>query len=110
MCILVHHKSYQDSHKAFIKVYEMLREVFPKETKMRPGRTILKVYGVTIDFRGGHIEQCAGIRPDYYFADTEDARCFLAQSAAKCGGKELRNLSKILGIILEHISEGGVAK
>lgn len=105
MYILIYREKRKDCHRDYTSVYEMLRELFPDEIKMKTGRTTLELFGITIDFRCGEVWKCAGTRPDYYLADTYEARNFLAKSAAKCDGKELSNLSKILTLILEYLAD-----
>ena len=52
-----------------------------------------------IDIRSGNVCKLGGLRPDFYFADTKEARDFLEQGADKVGGISLRSWSDILKLI-----------
>lgn len=65
---------------------------------MHSGMTIY-ANDIRIEFRCGSMEHLTGLRPDYYETDLYDASEFLAQGAAKCGGKELSSLDDIVTIV-----------
>lgn len=52
-----------------------------------------------IDIRSGNVCKLGGLRPDFYFADTKEARDFLEQGADKVNGIRLSTWLDILKLI-----------
>ena len=93
-----HHKA--DAIKDACNLVEKLRAVVaPNNLIVMLSGTTIYANDIRIDFRCEHIYNLAGLRPDYYETDLYDASEFLAQSAAKCGGKELSSLDDIVTIV-----------
>lgn len=66
--------------------------------------------GIHIDFRGGDVLKLAGLRPDFYLTDSAEASNFLAQSAAKCGGRELYILDDIYNLVICYLDLDEIKK
>lgn len=54
---------------------------------------------IKIDIRSGDACKLSGLRPDFYFADTKEARNFLRLGADKVGGISLQSWLDILKLI-----------
>lgn len=52
-----------------------------------------------IEFRCGEPSRMAGIRPDYYHANTKQALDFLELCACKCNGKRIEDFGKLVRIV-----------
>ena len=93
-----HHK--EDAIKDARNLVEKIGAVVaPNNLRVMNSGLTIYANDIRIDFRFGSIDHLAGLRPDYYETDLYDASEFLAQSTAKCGGKELSSLDDIVVIV-----------
>ena len=100
MDIIVYRHHKEDAIKDASNLVEKLKAVVaPNNLIVMLSGTTIYANDIRIDFRSGRIYNLAGLRPDYYETDLYDASEFLAQSAVKCGGKELSGLDDILTIV-----------
>ena len=67
------------------------------------GKYFIDIKDIRIEFRCGDVEHIAGLRPDYYNADSISATYFISISAAKCNGKALNNLSDVVKVVEDHL-------
>ena len=100
MNIIVYRHHKEDAIKDARNLVEKLGAVVtPNNLRVMNSGLTIYANDIRIDFRFGSIDHLAGLRPDYYETDLYDASEFLAQSTAKCGGKELSSLDDIVVIV-----------
>lgn len=99
--IIIYRKNAYDLHRDYVYLYDSLRELFPDDIRSNIQYISIDSIGIKIEFRFGDIHKLAGLRPNYYSADTYDAAEFLAQSAYKVYGKELYSMEDIIKIMKE---------
>lgn len=112
MIFAIYHKSHRDNVKAYTYIYNHLRRfLIPIETADRE-IGLIKIQGCNIRliFRTGSIDNCAGLRPKYFMADTDEGVNFLRQSADKVDGTRLYDLSAVIELIVELYWEGNRKK
>ena len=102
--IIVHRMRMEDSVDDSRWVIGQLIERFGADAvKLSRHNLTVDIFGMRIEFRSGDVFKCTGTRPDYYFTLDEYAADFLAQSAAKCGGKRLQSLEDVIKVVEEQL-------
>lgn len=90
MLIIFHRRSQCNMYNLY---YEFCKKLIDCCVGGGPGFKQARGYAIyiepdiKIEFRTGHTEYLAGLRPDYYNADTYSANQYLEQSASKCSGR-----------------------
>lgn len=100
MLIIFHRKSQCDMYNLYYEFSKKLIDccVGGPGFKQARGYVIYIEQDIKIDFRTGHTDYLAGLRPDYYNADTYAANQYLEQSASKCSG-QYASVEDILSMI-----------
>lgn len=99
--IIIYRKKADDMHRDYIYLYDSLRELFPDDVISNRQTITIDRIGIRIEFRCGETHRLAGLRPNYYSADTYEAAEYLSQSAYKVYGKELYKMEDVLKIVKE---------
>ena len=85
--------------KASKNVIEKLNYMYPGAVKvLHDGQVIHLGDTIRIDFKYEAYYNLAGLWPDYFYAETEEAIGMLQQDALKCGGRRLHNLGQVIQV------------
>lgn len=105
LLILIHRTKAEDARDTRIRLFEQLIEQCQGQTYIRSvGQSIDVGPSVTIIFRSGEKpSKIAGLRPDYYYSDDVMVASWIAQGAAKIGGKEIYEIDQVLFIVSSYI-------
>ena len=105
LLILIHRTKAEDARDTSIRLFEQLIQQCQGKTYIRSvGQFIDVGPSVTIVFRSGeNPAKVAGMRPDYYYSDDVMVASWIAQGAAKAGGKEIYEIGQVVPIVLAYI-------
>ena len=105
LLILIHRTKAEDAKDTSIRLFEQLIQQCQGKTYVRSvGQFIDVGPNITLVFRSGeNPAKVAGLRPDYYYSDNPMVLGWIAQGAAKVGGKEIYEIEQVISIVLAYI-------
>ena len=106
LLILIHRTKAEDVTETSRRLFEKLEEQYCEQlSSVRHIGWFIDIGSdITIMFRSGeNPAKVAGLRPDYYYSDDVMVREWIAQGAAKVGGKEIRDVDQVLSIISSYM-------
>ena len=105
LLILIHKTKAEDARNTSIRLFEQLKDQYQWQTYVRSDGQFIDVGpNITIIFRSGEdLAKVSGLRPDYYYSDDPMVLGWIAQGAAKVGGKEIYEIEQVISIVLAYI-------
>lgn len=106
LLILIHRTKAEDVTETSRRLFEKLEEQYCEQlSSVRHIGWFIDIGSdITIMFRSGeNPAKVAGLRPDYYYSDDVMVREWIAQGAAKVGGREIHDIDQVLSIISSYM-------
>lgn len=105
LLILIHRTKAEDVTETSRRLFEKLEEQYCEQLSVSHAGWIIDIGSdITLMFRSGeNPAKVAGLRPDYYYSDDVMVREWIAQGAAKVGGREIHDIDQVLSIISSYM-------